>query len=79
MDIRTDIESYTYRQHVLSGFLYHHCLSPNPTYSVSLVVASWPNDEMRDIFVRVILLNSPVEQKVNRPHKVQDYKSGNCL
>lgn len=79
MDIHTDIESYTYRQHILSGFLYHHCLSLNPTYTVSLAVASWPTYALRDNFVRVGLINSPVEQKFKGLHEVQDYKCGNFL
>jgi hypothetical protein len=79
MDIHTDIESYTYRQHVVSSFLHHHCLSLNPIYTVSLRVASWPTHVLRDIFVRVSLMNSPVEQKFKGVHKVQDYRHGNCL
>lgn len=79
MDRHTDIESYTYRQHVVSGFLYRHCLSLNPTYAVSLAVTSRPSHALRDIFVRVSLINSPVEQKFEGLHKVQDYKCGNCL
>jgi len=79
MDIHTDIESYTYRQHVVSGFLFQHCLSLNPKYTDSLAAASWPTHALRDIFVRVSLINSPVEQKFKGLHKVQDYKCGNCL
>lgn len=66
-------------RNVVSGFVYHHCLSLNPTYTVSLAVASWPIHALRDIFVRVSLINSPVEQKFKGLHKVQDYKCGNCL
>jgi len=61
VDIHTDIESCTYRQHIVSGFLYRHRLSLNPTYAVSLAVASWPTHALKDIFVRVGLINSPVE------------------
>jgi len=79
MDIHTDTGSYTCRQHIVSGFLYRYCLSLNPTYTVSLAVASCPTHALRDIFVRVGLINSPVEQKFKGLHKVQVYKCGNCL
>jgi hypothetical protein len=79
MDIHTDIESYTYGQHVVSGSLYRHCLSLNPTYTVSLAVAGWLTHALRDIFVRVSLINSVVEQKLKWLHRVQDYKCVNCL
>ena len=66
MDIRTDIESYTYRQHVVSSFLYHNCLSLNPTDTVSLAVASWPTHALRDIFMRVSLIKFSCRTKIQR-------------
>jgi len=63
----------------MSSFLYRHCISLNPTYTVSLTVASWPTHALRDIFVRVSLINSPVEQKFKGLHKIRDYKCGNSL